>query len=92
MDAVDGGVEEKVCCAVCRLTAESLHLNYGVNTCFSCRAFFRRHVQHDITDSLTCKTGGQCMSGRAWEGDMLDDAVRKRARRCRKCRFEACFR
>jgi hypothetical protein len=72
-------------CAVCKCESENFHLNYGVGTCNSCRAFFRRCVQSDtfldgqgkFVNSM-CLTGGRCE---------MSEATRKR---CRWCRFTAC--
>ncbi len=73
-------------CAVCRGESETFHLNYGVGTCNSCRAFFRRSVQSDAFGAANaermrqkCKTDGNCL---------VSAATRKK---CRWCRFSACL-
>ena len=48
-DGGDGGELERRrsrLCLVCGGDAESYHLNYGASACLSCRAFFRRSVDH----------------------------------------------
>lgn len=67
-------------CQICRTDSDSYHLNYGAPTCLSCRAFFRRVIQNQKLDGLTCKKSGNC--------DIAFDA----RSRCRKCRMEACLR
>jgi hypothetical protein len=80
-----GGTHRSKICSVCHCASENYHLNYGVSTCNSCRAFFRRSVQNsNFLDSdgefvnYTCKTGGKC--------SVSADTRRS----CRWCRFTAC--
>ena len=42
-------------CAVCSIDTGSFNLNYGANTCLSCRAFFRRAIQKTRNPKLICK-------------------------------------
>ena len=64
-------------CKICSAINESFHLNYGVSTCFSCRAFFRRTVQKNLQDKLKCRREGNC-------------EVTPTCRDCRMCRFRKC--
>ena len=41
----DSGTRRSKVCAVCGGESQTYHLNFGVGTCNSCRAFFRRSVQ-----------------------------------------------
>ena len=41
----DNGARRSKVCAVCGGESQTYHLNFGVGTCNSCRAFFRRSVQ-----------------------------------------------
>ena len=41
----DSGIRRSKVCAVCGGESQTYHLNFGVGTCNSCRAFFRRSVQ-----------------------------------------------
>ena len=41
----DSGTQRSKVCAVCGGESQTYHLNFGVGTCNSCRAFFRRSVQ-----------------------------------------------
>jgi hypothetical protein len=81
----DGAQQRSKICAICHCLSENYHLNYNVNTCNSCRAFFRRSVQSSTflnSDgkfvSNMCITGGHCT---------ITAATRKS---CRWCRFTAC--
>jgi hypothetical protein len=72
-------------CAVCQCESETFHLNFGVSTCNSCRAFFRRSVQntHFLNSdggfvNCKCKNGARCKVS-------IDTR-----RSCRWCRFTAC--
>ena len=74
-------------CSVCRATSETFHLNYGVSTCFSCRAFFRRVVAKGSDPSeLKCKAKAPEEKGKC-EVDF-----EKKASRCKSCRFQKCLR
>ncbi|TRY76719.1 hypothetical protein TCAL_07927 [Tigriopus californicus] len=66
-------------CAVCGITSETFHLNYGASTCFSCRAFFRRAIERSRNPKFVCKKGGTCE---------VNPVSRKS---CRKCRFNKCL-
>eukprot|EP00095_Tigriopus_kingsejongensis_P012451 snap_masked-scaffold89_size390429-processed-gene-2.6 protein:Tk12451 transcript:snap_masked-scaffold89_size390429-processed-gene-2.6-mRNA-1 annotation:"heparan sulfate 2-o-sulfotransferase pipe" len=66
-------------CAVCGITSETFHLNYGASTCFSCRAFFRRAIERSRNPKFVCKKGGTCE---------VNPTTRKS---CRKCRFNKCL-
>lgn len=66
-------------CSVCRIPAESSHLNYGAHSCFSCRAFFRRSVQSKVYRNFSCVFGGNCT------------LTPRNRNECRKCRFEKCL-
>ena len=41
----DNGAHRSKVCAVCGGESQTYHLNFGVGSCNSCRAFFRRSVQ-----------------------------------------------
>ena len=43
-------------CNVCSISCDRHHLNYGVSSCLSCRAFFRRIVQQKMKTEMRCKT------------------------------------
>ncbi len=73
-------------CAVCHLEAETFHLNYGVSSCFSCRAFFRRAIQKGRYLGRGRENNFVCSS--AGEGCVVTGVDRTS---CRKCRFEACM-
>ncbi|TRY67697.1 hypothetical protein TCAL_05377 [Tigriopus californicus] len=66
-------------CSVCQGPTESYHLNYGVSSCFSCRAFFRRSVQDDKYESFKCKRKSHC------------DVTKTGGQKCKKCRFDQCI-
>ena len=69
-------------CDICGVDTNSYNLNYGANSCLSCRAFFRRIVQQNSEAKLKkCKNEGK---GRKCE---ITLATRKS---CKRCRFEAC--
>ena len=65
-------------CLICDGPTETFHLNYGISSCFSCRAFFRRVVQKGNSSKLKCKASDECQ--------LAFDSQKK----CRKCRFEKC--
>ena len=69
-------------CAICQISTNSYHLNYGVSSCLSCRAFFRRIVQQKMKTEMKCKggTGGNCV------------ITPENRKKCKKCRYEACLR
>ncbi len=69
-------------CAICQISTNSYHLNYGVSSCLSCRAFFRRIVQQKMKTAMKCKggTGGAC------------NITPENRKKCKKCRYEACLR
>ncbi len=77
--ADDGNVRSTVC-AICQVDTGNYNLNYGANTCLSCRAFFRRAVQKTRNPQFSCKSGGACA---------ITEATR---RACKSCRFDACLR
>ena len=66
-------------CAICNGETETYHLNYGVSSCFSCRAFFRRVVQKGSSEKLKCKGNKECQ--------LISDSQKK----CRRCRFQRCL-
>jgi hypothetical protein len=84
MSLADVAGKRSKICSVCFSEAESYHLNYGVSSCFSCRAFFRRAIQKGrylgpgSESSYTCYSAGNC------------DVLRDKRASCQKCRFEAC--
>ena len=69
-------------CAICFACTNSYHLNYGANSCLSCRAFFRRAVKGckpPIKEPVfKCKDKGKCE---------IDENNR---RKCKRCRFDRC--
>ncbi len=67
-------------CAICKVDTGSYNLNYGANTCLSCRAFFRRAIQKNRNPQFSCKAGGNCE---------ISEATR---RACKACRYDACLR
>ena len=67
-------------CAICEVNTGSYNLNYGANTCLSCRAFFRRAIQKTRNPSFACKFDGNCT------------IVEETRRCCKKCRFDKCLR
>ena len=76
-------VRSKIC-SVCGGTCESYHLNYGVSSCFSCRAFFRRAAitlrkKNKHYTTIACKGTGNCAIGPEVE------------KKCRRCRYEQCL-
>ena len=66
-------------CKVCNRQNESFHLNYGAETCFSCRAFFRRQIQQASSHKLKCKGNEECQ------------LVSNSQKKCRLCRFKRCL-
>ncbi|TRY81175.1 hypothetical protein TCAL_11844 [Tigriopus californicus] len=80
MDQSTVGFEAKrsKICQICATVSENYHLNYGVPTCLSCRAFFRRTVQTKV-ESLECSKSGNCAM------------IPKSRKNCRKCRLERCY-
>ncbi len=69
-------------CAICNISTNSYHLNYGVSSCLSCRAFFRRIVQQKMKTQMKCK-------GASENNCQITPENRKK---CKKCRYEACIR
>ncbi len=70
-------------CSICHIDTKSYHLNYGVSSCLSCRAFFRRIVQQKMKTEMKCKGGrgtGPCV------------ITPENRKKCKKCRYEACLR
>ncbi len=65
-------------CAICKVDTGNFNLNYGANTCLSCRAFFRRAIQKTRTPNFVCKLKGRCE---------INEETR---RTCKKCRFDRC--
>eukprot|EP00095_Tigriopus_kingsejongensis_P006562 snap_masked-scaffold235_size242898-processed-gene-1.1 protein:Tk06562 transcript:snap_masked-scaffold235_size242898-processed-gene-1.1-mRNA-1 annotation:"thyroid hormone receptor alpha a" len=65
-------------CSICGANSETYHLNYGVSSCFSCRAFFRRALERTRNPKFNCKFGGKC-------------EITEKNRKCRKCRFDKCI-
>ena len=65
-------------CRVCREPAAK-HVHYGANTCFSCRAFFRRSIQNRTCNNYNCRRQGKC------------EITLKSRKNCQKCRFERCL-
>ncbi|TRY79196.1 hypothetical protein TCAL_07378 [Tigriopus californicus] len=78
-DREDLPVMEKRRCSICTASVESFHLNYGVSSCYSCRAFFRRSVQKNIHPMFVCHFGRRCTLNPYNRSD------------CRKCRFQKCL-
>eukprot|EP00095_Tigriopus_kingsejongensis_P005545 maker-scaffold131_size323982-snap-gene-1.6 protein:Tk05545 transcript:maker-scaffold131_size323982-snap-gene-1.6-mRNA-1 annotation:"oxysterols receptor lxr-alpha isoform 2" len=78
VDILDGPKRSRIC-SVCQGPTESFHLNYGVSSCFSCRAFFRRSVQGEKYQRFQCKDGGHC------------DITKAGTQKCKKCRFDQCL-
>jgi len=66
-------------CAICRVDTGNFNLNYGANTCLSCRAVFRRAIQKTRAPNFVCKFGGGCQ---------ITEASR---RVCKACRYQACL-
>lgn len=71
-------IEERSC-SICSAPVESFHLNYGVSSCYSCRAFFRRSVQKHIYPKFVCHFGRRCVLTPYNRSD------------CRRCRFQKCL-
>lgn len=66
-------------CAICNVDTGNFNLNYGANTCLSCRAFFRRAIQKTRNPNFVCKMGGTCT---------ITEETR---RACKKCRYDKCL-
>ncbi len=77
--AADDDRNRSMVCAICNVDTGSYNLNYGANTCLSCRAFFRRAVQKTRNPQFTCKNGGNC--------EMNEETRRA----CKACRYQACL-
>ena len=69
-------------CAICHEDTHNYNLNYGGNSCLSCRAFFRRIVQQKAREKLKCKGKG---------GQQPCEIRPDNRKRCKRCRFEACL-
>ena len=65
-------------CKVCGGKAGK-HIHYGSVTCYACRAFFRRSIQNNKSDSYSCKKSGSCS---------VDSKTKKN---CARCRFDKCL-
>jgi len=70
--------EWKCRCSVCNQPMDKNRSHYGGNSCYSCRAFFRRRVQTAGNNKL-CSNGGSC-NIEEWE-----------RKRCVPCRYMACL-
>ena len=64
-------------CPICGNEAGK-HVHYGGRACTSCRAFFRRSVQHDAYKKFFCSTKNCKIDSKSW-------------RSCKWCRFEKCL-
>ena len=71
-------VETTESCRICREPATK-HMHYGAITCFSCKAFFRRAIQNDVSHDFICRGDNNCEIG-----------VQSR-KHCQKCRFKRCL-
>jgi hypothetical protein len=47
-------------CAICKVDTGNFNMNYGANSCLSCRAFFRRAIQKARSPTFECKKEGKC--------------------------------
>ena len=66
-------------CKVCFKPTAGHYKFYGARVCHSCRAFFRRSVQGNNSDSFVCDAIGCCsIDSKSWKS-------------CKKCRFEKCL-
>ena len=68
-------------CQVCGANLDSpLLLNYGGQSCLSCRAFFRRVHQRSLEyPNFQCRRQNDC------------EMTPRSRRHCRKCRYEMCL-
>ncbi len=64
-------------CPICGNEAGK-HVHYGGRACTSCRAFFRRSVQHDAYKKFFCSSKNCKIDSKSW-------------RSCKWCRFEKCL-
>ena len=75
---LDGSPRSKYICHVCGDEAGK-HKHYGGQVCKSCRAFFRRAVEHSKFVVFGCKHSGNC------------NINHKSRTRCMACRFQMCL-
>ena len=71
-------ISETEKCQVCNAPAAK-HVHYGAITCFSCRAFFRRSIQMDMSQAYSCRGQHNCP---------INPNTRKG---CQKCRYDKCI-
>ena len=70
-------------CPICFVSAKKtyVHLHYGILSCKSCKAFFRRIVQYDSSAKLKCV------------GDEKHCDMRREPKlKCKRCRYLQCLR
>ena len=53
-------VRRSTICAVCSVDTGNFNMNYGANSCLSCRAFFRRVIQANKAKTFVCQSQGNC--------------------------------
>ena len=70
-------------CPICFATTSkhNVHSHYGVSSCKSCKAFFRRITHIDSSAKLKCM-----------ENDAHCDMQRRPKLKCKKCRYLQCLR
>uniref|UniRef100_A0AC35TQM7 Nuclear receptor domain-containing protein n=1 Tax=Rhabditophanes sp. KR3021 TaxID=114890 RepID=A0AC35TQM7_9BILA len=64
-------------CAICSSESDGIH--YGIISCRSCNAFFRRSIATDKKKSYICRHGNNCV---------IDSLMRCS---CRACRYNKCL-
>jgi hypothetical protein len=69
--------KSKYICQVCGAGATCF--NFNVESCESCKAFFRRNALDYENKEFICKNGGNCI---------ITEMTRKK---CRRCRIDKCF-
>nr|CAD2207357.1 unnamed protein product [Meloidogyne enterolobii] len=72
-------------CKVCG-TKENVCFHYGVRTCRSCGAFFRRYLENETKRKYKCK----CLS-KQLSNENKDGKSETNLPKCRKCRLEKCL-
>jgi len=65
-------------CKICKEPAAK-HIHYGAVSCFSCRAFFRRSIQNETSETYVCRRNKDCQINI------------KTRRNCQYCRYRRCL-